>query len=140
MAGFGVTRELVRNGIRLPAVCEKLARMVEVQYLSQVMLLSVDSIPVPTQGLLAEFAAHHQILQPGTFAGLTVGHGIFLVKGEETSRLVSHELRHVRQYEVEGGIEGFIPRYLAEIDKHGYHDAPLEVDARAWEIPVAPSV
>ena len=49
-------------------------------------------------------------------------------------RLLSHELRHVHQYEQTGSIAGFLPDYLQQIVLVGYADAPLEQDARAHEV------
>jgi hypothetical protein len=46
-----------------------------------------------------------------------------------TTRLVSHELRHVHQYETAGSIAAFLGVYLAQIATVGYDNAPLEPDA-----------
>jgi hypothetical protein len=54
--------------------------------------------------------------------------------GYGTPRLISHEFRHVAQYEVAGSIEAFLPVYLAQIVEAGYEAAPFEVDARNHEI------
>lgn len=47
---------------------------------------------------------------------------------------VSHELRHVHQYEQHGSIAAFLRVYLRQIVEVGYANAPLEADARAHEI------
>ena len=65
--------------------------------------------------------------------GLTLGYGIFIVSGHYTVRLISHECRHVYQYETLGSIDKFLPVYLQQIVEFGYAGAPLEVDARAYE-------
>lgn len=49
-------------------------------------------------------------------------------------RLISHELRHVQQYESFGGIETFMPVYLGQIASVGYRDAPLDQDAHVFEV------
>lgn len=51
----------------------------------------------------------------------------------ESVRLVTHELRHVHQYETAGSIAAFLPVYLQQILDYGYAHAPLEMDARAHE-------
>jgi len=96
------------------------------------------------QDLIRLFAALGRIdtLQPAHRAGLlgpetlglTLGYGIFIVSGHDTVRLLSHEFRHVYQYETLGSIEKFLPVYLQQIVDFGYADAPLEVDAREYEM------
>jgi hypothetical protein len=44
--------------------------------------------------------------------GLTLGHSILIVRGYMGNRLVSHECRHVYQYEIHGSIAAFLPVYL----------------------------
>jgi hypothetical protein len=65
--------------------------------------------------------------------GLTLGHSIFICRGHQTRRLLSHELRHVHQYEANGSIAEFLPMYLQQIAEVGYANAPFEIDARAHE-------
>lgn len=66
--------------------------------------------------------------------GLAVGYGIFIHKDHKAARLVAHELRHVHQYEKAGAIAVFLPNYLQQILDHGYAQAPLEIDARGYEL------
>jgi hypothetical protein len=49
-------------------------------------------------------------------------------------RLLSHECRHVHQYEAHGSIAAFLPVYLEQIATVGYRNSPLEQDARAHEV------
>ncbi|ARU29033.1 hypothetical protein CBR65_17170 [Cellvibrio sp. PSBB006] len=72
-------------------------------------------------------------LGPDTI-GLTLGYGIYLREGYITDRLLSHEFRHVQQYEVAGSVQAFIVEYIQQIFQYGYYDAPYEVDARAHEL------
>jgi hypothetical protein len=58
------------------------------------------------------------------------------MKGQGSNRLISHECRHVHQYEVAGSIAGFLPLYLQQIVSYGYEQAPYEIDAREHEIGV----
>jgi len=73
-------------------------------------------------------------LSQATASGMTLGHAIFVRRGEESDvRLMSHELRHVAQYEAAGGVAAFLAKHLADLAAHGYEDSPFEVDARAHE-------
>jgi Domain of unknown function (DUF4157) len=45
---------------------------------------------------------------------------------------VSHELKHVQQYQ-ENGFVGFISKYLFDWVKNGYHNNRFEVEARESE-------
>jgi len=54
----------------------------------------------------------------------------FFKQGYLTTRLLSHELRHVHQYEQAGSAEAFLSRYIGEIMRFSYMDSPYEVDAR----------
>jgi hypothetical protein len=70
-------------------------------------------------------------------AGVTFGYGIYICDGQVSNRLISHECRHVYQYEAAGSIAAFLPIYLHQIATVGYDDAPYEIDAREHEIDVA---
>ena len=83
--------------------------------------------------MLQAAATQAGLLGPG-MVGLTLGHSIFICKGHRTRRLVSHELRHVYQYEQHGSIAGFLPVYLSQVLEVGYQNAPFECDARAHEV------
>lgn len=110
-----------------------LARHVGVKNPELVRLLYVDQLPVP----IKQLALRQLILGERLFegrAGLTLGHSIMIVHGCADARLVSHELRHVHQYEELGGIDGFMPTYLGQIASVGYDLAPLEIDARGHEV------
>lgn len=66
--------------------------------------------------------------------GLTLGYAIFLVEGRVRHRLLTHECRHVCQYECAGSIKAFLPEYFKQIAKVGYDAAPYELDALEHEI------
>ena len=67
--------------------------------------------------------------------GLTLGYAVLVCRGHEaTPRLLSHEFRHVHQYEIAGSIAAFLPGYLHQIVAYGYANAPLEIDARNHEL------
>ena len=63
--------------------------------------------------------------------GITYKNTYFIKKGcENNFSLHFHELVHVLQWRYLGA-SGFIERYIKEIIKHGYRDAPLEIMAYA---------
>jgi hypothetical protein len=111
----------------------QLAREVGVAQPEQVRIATADSLPLPEDPALRAAALQTGLLGPAT-AGLTLGHAIFVRRGHRTRRLLSHELRHVHQYEQAGSIAEFLPGYLQQIVELGYTAAPLEQDARAHEV------
>lgn len=114
-----------------------LARRVGVARPDLVRLMIVPEVPAPEDPELREMAIALNLLGPQTH-GIALGYGIYMVQGHEGTRLASHELRHVYQYEQYGGIDGFMPVYLAQIARHGYRNSPMEQDARAHEIQPPP--
>lgn len=109
------------------------ARRVGVVAPESVRILRVESLPQPGDPKLHSAAEETGLLGPGMI-GLTLGYAIFIVANNETVRLVSHECRHVYQYESHGGISSFLPIYLGQIVRYGYLNAPFEVDARSYEV------
>ena len=109
-----------------------MARTVGVTHPELIRIWNVPEIPVPADPELRHFAREQNLIGPGTF-GLTLGYGIFLLKGYADARLLLHEFRHVHQYEVAGSIAAFLPVYLQQIADFGYDNAPYELDARAHE-------
>lgn len=92
-----------------------------------------DRLPMPEDPELRAAAVQAGLLGPG-MVGMTLGHSIFICRGHKTRRLLSHELRHVHQYEKCGSIAAFLPVYLMQIIEKGYSDAEFERDARAHEL------
>ena len=94
--------------------------------------------PLPDEPAL-KAAALQVGLSPASAAGMTIGYAVVVRRGYETStRLLSHEFRHVAQYEASGGIRPFLAVHLADLAAFGYEDSPFEVDARAHERDGAP--
>lgn len=122
--------EILRNGTTLSPQGVATAQHVGVAEPSRVRLQVVSAIPMPNDPVMAQIVVQQALFGPHT-GGVTLGYGIYLVEGKWNDRLVAHELRHVHQYETLGGIDGFMPVYLAQIARFGYRDAPLERDARA---------
>lgn len=127
-------QEFIRESV-LSLTSDQIAIAYQVGVLrpEEVRILPVDRISPPDEPLLRQFAEEMNFLGPDTI-GLTLGYGIYLRKGHITDRLLSHEFRHVRQYEVAGSVQAFVVEYLQQILHYGYYDAPYEVDARNHEI------
>lgn len=120
-------------GFPLQETLFPVARQVGVQQPESIRLMLAESLPRPEDPELQEAAEQTGLLGPG-MVGLTLGYAIFIVNGHETVRLVSHECRHVYQYEQYGSIDEFLPVYLGQIVAYGYNNAPLEVDAKRHEL------
>lgn len=110
-----------------------IATAVGVSSPEKIRVLTVSALPLPEDPELKEVALATGLLGPGMI-GMTLGYGIYVCDGHFSKRLISHECRHVHQYEVAGSIEKFLPLYLQQVALHGFHDAPFEADARAHEI------
>lgn len=109
-----------------------LARKVGVTKPDLIRIESVDRLPMPRDPSLQAAAIQTGLLGPD-MVGLTLGYSLFVCRGHETQRLLAHEFRHVFQYEKAGSIALFLPIYLQQIVTLGYANAPLEIDARAYE-------
>jgi hypothetical protein len=124
------------SGQPLDATGLALARRVWVQHPERIRTQLVDALPLPDEPGLRQAALATGLLGPGMI-GLTLGYSIFIVRGHMGPRLLSHECRHVYQYETAGSIAAFLPVYLQQIATVGYQGDPLEQDARAYEFETA---
>jgi hypothetical protein len=124
-------------GSALSAAEQEIARQVGVSQPARVRVETVEELPLPEDPTLRAAGLAAGLLGPG-MVGLTLGHSIFIRRGNrdrrQHRRLLSHELRHVHQYEQHGSIAAFLRVYLNQIVEVGYANAPLEADARAHEI------
>lgn len=126
-------KKVAQTGAVLTPSEEQIARAVGVQRPELVRIAIVDQLPQPKDTALKLAAQQTGLLGPGML-GLTLGYAVFICHGHKTRRLVSHELRHVHQYEQLGSIGAFLPIYLKQIVDVGYTNARLEADARAHEL------
>jgi len=108
------------------------ARKVGVTHPERIRIIAVDALPMPTDPPLRAAAEQTGFLDP-RMVGLTLGHSVFICRGHETPRLLSHEFRHVYQYEQAGSIAEFLPGYLLQIVECGYAATIFETDALAHE-------
>ena len=126
-------RSALEAGTRLGAAELALARSAGVRNPENIRISVVDRILPPDDAKLRAAALEAGLLAPDTL-GLTLGYAVLIRRGHQaTPRLLSHEFRHVFQYERAGSIAAFLPVYLHEIVTHGYVRAPSEIDARAHE-------
>ncbi len=120
------------SGVSLDDPNMDAARRVGVSKPQLIRVLEVDAIPKPSHPELQRLAVATGLLGPGT-VGLTLGYGIYVRRGHASRRLLTHEFRHVHQYEHAGSVSDFLQIYVQQILEFGYMNAPLEVDARAYE-------
>ena len=123
----------IEAGLPLDTTGLALAGRVGVQHPELIRTQLVEALPLPEDPALRQAALATGLLGPGMI-GLTLGYAIFVVRGHMSARLLSHECRHVHQYEAAGSIAAFLPAYLQQIATVGYENAPLERDARAHEL------
>ncbi|QHE84813.1 hypothetical protein [Hydrogenophaga sp. BPS33] len=124
--------EILLSGKALPEEDLALAMQVGVANPEKIRLVFVTHLPLPADPMLRQAALATGLLGPNMI-GLTLGYGIYICNGHNSARLLSHECRHVHQYERAGSIATYLPKYLQQIVEFGYTDAPYEVDARAHE-------
>jgi sugar (pentulose or hexulose) kinase len=125
-------RRVATSGRALTEVEREVARAVGVAEPERIRVALVDVLPMPEDPDLVAAAVQTGLVGPG-MVGLTLGHSIFIGRGHENVRLLSHEFRHVHQYEDAGSIAAFLPGYLRQIVEFGYANTPLEADAAAHE-------
>jgi hypothetical protein len=121
------------NGSPLEDADLSIANTVGVQHPSLIRVQMVDQLPLPGDLELKAAALQAGLLGP-EMTGFTLGHSILICNGHLSRRLLSHECRHVHQYERAGSIAGFIQKYLESIVEFGYSNSPFEQDARAHEL------
>lgn len=109
------------------------ARKVGVAKPERVRLALIDEVPMPDDPMLREVAIRTGLLNHD-IAGLTLGYAIFITPQGLSRRLLTHECRHVHQYEAAGSIDQFMTEYLRQITTLGYVNAPLEIDATLHEL------
>lgn len=112
-----------RAGTVLTSKQTSIAQSVGVRRSGDVRLFLVDDFPLPQHQQLRELV--NGKLGIANMDGITFEYGIFIRRTELNQKLLAHECRHVAQYEALGGIAGFVRQYLDELQRFGYHDAPL---------------
>ena len=124
--------QILQTGVPLTSIEAALAVRMGVTRVQDIRIQMVSEFPRPEDPELFAFAKDAGFFAP-TMHGLTLGHGIIIRHVYRANRLVSHECRHVFQYEQHGSIDAFLQIYLAQIGQLGYWNAPLERDAYAHQ-------
>jgi len=124
---------ILETGSGLPKHLLEMAQQVGVNVPESIRVLNVKSMPPLEPPELRLFAERIGFLGPSA-VGLTIGYSVMIMEGHYSVRLLSHEFRHVHQYESLGGLSGFLPAYARQVIEYGCQEAPLEVDARSHEI------
>lgn len=106
----------------------KIALDVGVANPEKIRVIEIKHIPEPEINMLVELRMQNGFRFSHT-AGLSLGYLVFIKNGLKSDHLLAHEFRHVCQFEEIGSQEKMIERYLQEIIKFGYQNAPLEIDA-----------
>ena len=129
-----LSAKTLRDGAALEERFVEIARGSGVRDPQRIRMVIVDEIPLPQDPHL-KVAAGSVGLAQGSAAGMTLGYAVIVHRGYERDlRLLSHEFRHVAQYEAAGGIRPFLLVHLPQLVEFGYEDSPYEVDARAHEV------
>lgn len=123
-------RNILQHGRPLREEELVFGRTLEILDVEKVRILIVPRIPMPVPRWI-EDRFHRWLPAFPMPAGMTLGHGIFVVKAyAEDVSMLRHELVHVRQHEVCGGHGIFLWRYLQQCLSVGYEHAPMEIEAR----------
>jgi hypothetical protein len=126
------SEKIQNEGVALTPEQIELAKQVAVANPEKVRILEVDKIPFPENEQLSEAAEQIGFLNE-EMRGLTLGHSIYICRGYNI-QILSHELRHVYQYEAFGSIPEFLVEYLKQIVLVGYENSLLEQDAKHHEV------
>src|SRR5258706_8115100 len=121
---------VLRHGQPLSPLQRRVAAAVGVAEPERIRLLLVERVPIPGGALVARLAHRFGLPRPDV-DGLTLGHAIFIRPPALSRELLAHECRHVQQCDAAGSLHTFLGAYLRQVARHGYRDAPFEVDARA---------
>lgn len=127
-------QEYIDNfGAKLTPHQISLAIQVGVRQPERIRILTIEKIPSPNDETLSKIAEKLNFLGPSTL-GITLGYCIYVRDGYVDDRLLSHEFRHVYQFEESGSIQVFIGEYLQQLIQYGYELSPFEIDAREHEV------
>jgi hypothetical protein len=121
-------RLILEKGRGLDEQETALARRAGVRYPGEVLLLVVASLPIPEENDLKEALREFALVKQDT-KGLTIGYNIFLLQGWLSEALLAHQLVKVAQCEGCEGIPNFFTKYVSEILRYGYPNAPMEQEA-----------
>lgn len=122
----------VGEGIPLGPDLQALARRVGVQRPEEIRVLEQAHLPKPDDAQL-QLAVFATGLLGANMTALTLGYGIIVCQHCGTPELLSHNFRHVYQFEQAGSLDSFLTDYIGQVIEFGHDQAPLELDARSNE-------
>lgn len=130
LAWFNQTeQELLAVGRPLTAVELAIARKVGVSHPENVRVVVRPDFPMPSDPELRR-EAERMNLGSDWEGGRTMGYAILLKPALADNRtILTHELVHVTQIDRMGN-EGFLKRYLIEMELLGYENSLMEQEAR----------
>ena len=122
---------IAQSGHPLTDLQLAVAKNVGVVHPERIRVAEVSCLPQPEDPELRDVALATELF--GTcLAGMTIGYGIYVCQGYASFDFLSHEFRHVQQYEKAGSIAAFLPRDVAQIvDSLRYHEPSPGIDARS---------
>jgi len=127
------SEKIQNEGVLLSPEQVEIALQVGVSKPEKVRILEVTKVPIPENENLSAAAKQIGFLTEEMKA-LTIGHSIYICNSKISTQLLSHELRHVYQYETFRSIPEFLVEYLKQIALVGFENSLLEQDARRHEI------
>jgi hypothetical protein len=125
--------DVLKHGAPLSLEEKAVAVRVGVLHPERIRVQEVPQLPQPDDLELRQAGAVTGMLGP-TMIGMTLGYAIYICHGHKNVRLLSHEFRHVHQYEQAGSIASYLAIYLPQVVDFGYAQAPPEIDACNHEI------
>jgi len=122
-----VERRVLERGIALEPELIDFARRLGIDSTDELRFEITPRIPLPVPGPLVRGLQRLglPLFEP---AGMALGRAILARQPDPA--MLRHELVHCLQYQRLGGIRPFLRQYLFECLHHGYHAAPLEIEAR----------
>lgn len=130
---YAQERIIQESGFELNEAGVRLARTVGVSYPEKIKVMLIDEIPQIDNVKIRSLAKSLGMLRQPAL-GMTFGHSIYIANGKGSTRLYSHEFRHVFQCEQYPTLADYASEYISQLLEFGYHRAPLEIDARESEI------
>jgi hypothetical protein len=128
---WGEARERAALGAGVPLTPALMghARALGISRPENVRIRYVPRIEPPDDPILAALNDTLGFIK-GT-GGICFRYGIEVWEGHQgDTELHVHELVHTQQYERYGDVKRFMAAYVEQLARHGYFDAPLEVEAR----------
>lgn len=103
------------------------AKKIGVVHPESIRVAEVSCLPQPEDPELRDAVLAAELFG-SCLVGMTFGYGIYVCQGYASFNLLSHEFRHVQQYEKAGSIAAFLPRDIEQIvEALGYNAAPLKM-------------